>query len=176
MAKSIKLSNDYYWDIGSLRYNNSTSMKAKLDATDTAVTNAQNTATSALNKANDNGSKMLYITATGSANSGVYFKFSNGWMLTLQRYQVQVNTWGTWGNGLYAGECVSMKNFPATFKEIPYVSVTMETNSINGWLATRSEKKSQTTVDSPACYQVVRGTGASSGATFIIDVIAFGKY
>lgn len=175
MAKSIKLSNDYYWDIGSLRYNNGTSMKAKLDATDAGVVNAQNTATSALNKANDNASKMLYITETGSANSGIYFKFSNGYMLTLQRYTVTVNSFTLWGNGVYAGECQSMKNFPKTFSEIPYVSVTLETSSINGWLATRSEKKSQTTVESPACYQVVRGSSGSGGATFIINVIAYGK-
>lgn len=51
MAKSLKLTNDNYWDSTGIVYNN-TRLDKKIEATDTGVVNAQNTASSALSIAN----------------------------------------------------------------------------------------------------------------------------
>lgn len=114
------------------------------------------------------------ITATGTGNNGVYFKFSNGYMLSIQRYSAPVSAWGTWGNCSSAP--LTMKNFPVAFSEIPYVNVTLECAGVNGWLATRGEDQKLTSTTRPQGYQIVRGTSASGTQEFYLNVVAYGKY
>ena len=57
MSKSIKFKDNTYLDSSSIVHG-TTKLDAKLDATDTAVVNAQNTATSGLNKANNNATQI----------------------------------------------------------------------------------------------------------------------
>ena len=114
--------------------------------------------------------------SSGSANNGYYWKFSNGLMITNQRYSSSTKgSWGTWG-GTYADEFGTIRNYPATFSELPASLVNLETNSVNGWIATRSETRSQGTTSMPACYQLVRGTSSSGNREFILDVVAIGKW
>ena len=110
---------------------------------------------------------------TGTANSGTYIKFSNGIMITYQRYSIGFEDNGTWGS-MYVYTITGIKNFPASFTNVPTISVTYEVSGRNGWIVTQNENGKPSTT-SPGAYQLVRpsSTNMSTGQ---LHVIAYGKW
>ena len=122
MSKSIKLKNNTYWDSSSIVHG-TTKLNVKLDATDTAIINAQNTANSGLEKANASMRRKFMGVVTPNTTTTIDIPYNMGLIFLF-------NEWGNYGlysyNYKYAGGTYMVVD---TLRECSLVTVSKVDNS-----------------------------------------------
>ncbi len=114
-----------------------------------------------------------YISSKGNNSNGHWIKYADGTMICYQRYKLTFAAAEEWGS-MYAYSITNIKNYPATFNELPAVSATLSARGKNGWLCTNVETGTEST-SRPCGYQVVRPTKTTLEDMWL-QVIAVGRW
>ena len=118
------------------------------------------------------GKQVVALVGKTTNSYGTAYKYSDGTMISEMKYQVSSQVSTAWGN-IYISSLKSLPSYPAQFIEIPNVQLNAIGNSNDGTLLFATGNIS---ISTPPSIYLARGEPLSTATTFIIHILAFGKW
>lgn len=121
------------------------------------------------------GVQMDYIVEQGTKSSWIYRKWNSGIMECWRRLQVTTAVSNAWGSMFVSGALSSTNlTYPYAFIETPILTVSLASFGSGGLvMASGNSYGSATTT---GVLEIARGTSVSSGAQFLLNYHAIGKW
>lgn len=109
------------------------------------------------------------IIESGNNDVGEYVKYENGRLVTAHKVTRNLSRTSAWGNMYETNEQADLGNFPMTFKEIPYIFLTLYGQNALFESVAEASKTSAGKV-------YLLAPTANSSSDYTIQVLAVGKW